>query len=148
MQWAMLQWLADFVKLLLSPQSRNSLNPRPREIVTKLMTPFCWPLPNSPSVQSEIYLDWFPSFEIRCTGDWRYCLILLCAIFDGCCLFCQTRRSELELICLASYCNCSRFRRPGYGMMPWLSTNHSFTYQPTMSSSGFQLVRRSQQREA
>jgi hypothetical protein len=29
-------------------------------------------------------------------------------------MFYQTRRSELELIYLSNYCNCSRFKRPGH----------------------------------
>jgi hypothetical protein len=140
-QWAMLQWLAGFVKSPLSLQLRNPLNHRSREIVTKLMTPFCWSLLSSPSLQCETYRDWLVSFEIRCTGDWRYCLTLPCAIFDGCCIFCQTRRSELELICLASYYSCSKFKRSGHGMtwhdMAW----HGMTWHDivTLDESWFDL---------
>jgi hypothetical protein len=119
------------------------LNPRPRRIVTKLITPFCWPLSNVPLFQCETYRDWLASLEIRCIGDWWHRLALLCVIFDKCCMFCQTRRSELKLTRLASYCSCSRSRMSRYGMTSWSSMSPGFIYQLTMSSSDFQPVRRS-----
>jgi hypothetical protein len=62
-------------------------------------------------------------------------------------VFCQTRRNELKLICLARYCSCSRFRTPGHSITSWHSTSHDFTYQSIMSLSCFQPVHQSRQGE-
>jgi hypothetical protein len=128
--------------LLLSPESTNPLRPRLRETVTKLMTPFCRLWLSSHLLQCEIWRDWLTSLEIGRTGNWRHRLAWACVIFDGCRMFYQTRRCELEPRYLASYCNCDSFRKLGYGIPLWLSTSHGFTYQSTRSSPGFELVRR------
>jgi hypothetical protein len=95
----------------------GTLNPRPRGIVTKLMTPFCWTLLSGPLFQCETYCDWFAYFKIRCTGNLRHHLALPCAIFDKCRMLCQTRRSEFEFTCLAGYCNCSSSRTRGHDVV-------------------------------